>query len=68
MKYQCTQCLTVFEKFATKAVRGGYVRVCPFCGHRGYTLFRPTPVAPNHAEARDSDDESPTRAAGEHDG
>ena len=27
-----------------------------------------TPVAPDRAEARDSDDESPTRAAGEHDG
>ena len=29
---------------------------------------RPTPVAPDRAEARDSGDESPTRAAGEHDG
>ena len=29
---------------------------------------RLTPVAPDRAEARDSDDESPTRAAGEHDG
>ena len=29
---------------------------------------RLTPVAPDRAEARDGDDESPTRAAGEHDG
>ena len=30
--------------------------------------IRPTPVAPDRAEARDSEDESSTRAAGEHDG
>ena len=29
---------------------------------------RLTPVAPDRAEARDSDGESPTRAPGEHDG
>ena len=34
----------------------------------GMQMCRLTPVAPDRAEARDSDDESPTRAAGEHDG
>ena len=32
------------------------------------SLFRLTPVANDRAEAHDSDDESPTRRAGEHDG
>ena len=42
--------------------------ILDFCSRCAAEHFRTTPVAGDGDEARDSNDESPTRAAGEHDG
>ena len=46
----------------------GWPMYCCLCDDEEETENRLTPVPPNRTEARDSDDESSTRAAGEHDG